>query len=142
MPRFEVSLPEMEPNVPWYCVSTRWAEWALTRSLHKTLQPELDDAFVRYSRSLDAWARRALSDLQTRFSTQADGFRAQLARLTTEQVLSTEERSHIEADLARIEGFTTIERTADRAQNLAALRAAGAGGEDPRATEAPRPRSN
>jgi hypothetical protein len=141
MPRFEVSLPEMEVTVPWYCLSKRWAEWWLVRNCRRSLQPEVDAAFIRYSRALEAWIRGALSDLQTRFSAQADGFRAQLARLTTTQAVSPEERSRIEADLARLDDFEIIGGDVDP-QGLRTQLAVRAGGEGPREVAAPRPTSS
>lgn len=106
MPRFEISLPEIDGNASWYFIFGAllrpWLEWGLKRRI----QPQVDEAFVRYARSLESWSSRALSLLQSRFDTRADNYRAQLTRLTSTQRVSPEERERISSDIACLVDFT------------------------------------
>ena len=105
MPRFEVSLTEFDWSAPWYSPFQGLVQSRLARKLKRSFQPHVDEAFNRYARALGAWSRQVLSDLQLRFDASADGYRAQLTRLT-----STHEVSSVERD--RIESFTKAESDA------------------------------
>ncbi len=107
MPRFEAAMPEIEVAPPWFCSFTGMARPWVTRILRRNLSSGLHTGFTNYGRALEAWVRRVLNELQSRFDARADGHRAQLARLMSRKGLSAEERVHLESHLAELEGLVT-----------------------------------
>ena len=70
--------------------------------LRLTLEEPLSQAFATHARLVEAWARGALGELQLRFDSVADAYRAQLARLMPQGAATTEERQAILNDLIRL----------------------------------------
>jgi hypothetical protein len=58
------------------------------RSLREQIGGLLKQAFYNFGRMLDAWARRTLDDLQLRFATRADKYRAHMFRLSDGHAIS------------------------------------------------------
>jgi GTP-binding protein EngB required for normal cell division len=80
-----------------------------TRRIEKQLRgqigPAVDEAFQRYGRMLESWSRRTLMELQRQFDAHADGYRAQLERLTGAGVAGPEETEAIRRDLETLSRF-------------------------------------
>jgi GTP-binding protein EngB required for normal cell division len=102
MPRFEAMLPVLDIDPPWFRsvagITRRW----VTRTLRHNIATGLQRAFENYGRTLEAWIRQVLAELQRRFDARADGYRAQLARLMSHKAPSDEERATMERHLAEL----------------------------------------
>lgn len=70
------------------------------KALQRKIGARVSDAFSNFGSVLDAWARRTLSELQLRFETPAESYRAHLDRISARGVISESEKSAIERDLA------------------------------------------
>jgi GTP-binding protein EngB required for normal cell division len=68
-------------------------------ALRGEIGEQVSRAFSDFGSVVDAWVRRTLSDLQLRFESQADTYRAHLDRVGGAPRLSGEERSAMERDL-------------------------------------------
>jgi hypothetical protein len=68
--------------------------------LTRQIGAQVSEAFATFGSILDAWARRTLSELQLRFETPAESYRAHLERISDQGKISVDERSAIERDLA------------------------------------------
>jgi hypothetical protein len=79
--------------------SKKLAESAVSSELQQTAGPQIDTAFTSYARQLQSWLRRAMAELQNRFDSQADAYRAQIARLIRVDELPADERVRMERDL-------------------------------------------
>jgi hypothetical protein len=80
--------------------------WWLARTLKHQLDGRVDAAFTNYARSLEVWVRHTLAQLQRQFEARADGYRAQLARLTDRKSIPAEDRARMERDLAELAALT------------------------------------
>ena len=67
--------------------------------LKRQIGAQVDEAFLNLGRMLDSWARQTLSELQRRFETHADTYRAHLHRLRTHTGLSNSEQAAMREDL-------------------------------------------
>ena len=76
-----------------------WVE----RRLNHLLGPRIWEAFRSYRRLLEAWVRRATAEIQARFDSHADMYRAQLDRLLGASEASPDEAEAIPRDLADIQ---------------------------------------
>jgi hypothetical protein len=77
-------------------LAIRQAEKALERQIGE----RVSEAFSTFGSILDAWARRTLSEMQLRFETPAESYRAHLDRIGARGKISVDEISVIERDLA------------------------------------------
>jgi len=77
-------------------LSIRQTEKALERQIGE----RVSEAFSNFGSVLDAWARRTLSELQLRFETPAESYRAHLARITAGGHITESNKSAIERELA------------------------------------------
>lgn len=105
MPRLEFVLPEVDLAPPWFSPLRRITRIWVARRLRRSAAAAVEAAFTNYGRALEAWVRRVLAELQSRFDASADAHRAQLARLMKQKVLTPEERASIERNLAELEGM-------------------------------------
>jgi GTP-binding protein EngB required for normal cell division len=71
--------------------------------LKRALGAQTSEAFRLYRRLLEAWVRRALAEIQARFDSHADTYRAQLDRLLGSSEGSPETAEAIRRDLADIQ---------------------------------------
>ena len=69
------------------------------RSLKKQIGPRVAEAFSSFGSVLDAWARRMLIELQLRFESHADGYRAHLDRIKKHGDISSAEAEAMAKDL-------------------------------------------
>ena len=76
-----------------------WVE----RRLSQTIGPGVSKAFGFYSRLLNAWVKRAISEIQARFDLHADAYRAQLERLLGTYEATPDIADAIRCDMADIE---------------------------------------
>jgi GTP-binding protein EngB required for normal cell division len=105
LPRFESALPGFELSPPWFASLRGLTRLWISRRLAPLVRARLELDFANYGRAVEAWIRRVLADLQTRFDARADAARAQLARLSVRKSLSPEDRARIERRLAALEEF-------------------------------------
>jgi GTP-binding protein EngB required for normal cell division len=83
MPRIDLGSGELEIKRPWTAnVSQRLATWSVEKALRILVGDQLKESFATYGSMLDAWSRRVSTELQLRFNSYADAYRAQLSRLS------------------------------------------------------------
>jgi hypothetical protein len=101
MPRLDLGLPQLDIRRPTLMRSlgTRWAERQVKSQLYDQIGPVVSEGVSSYSRTLAAWARRTLTEIQRRFDAHADAYRAQLEQLTGEKSISLEEQDALRLDL-------------------------------------------
>lgn len=91
----------------------KFARRASAHQVHNALErqigPQVREAFLNLGKMLDAWVRQTLGELQRRFETHADAYRAHLHRLSTRGSVSNAEQAAIRTDLAAL-GVTVAER--------------------------------
>jgi GTP-binding protein EngB required for normal cell division len=87
----------------------RITEVRVKKKLQEQLRPVVEEAFQRYGRMLELWTRRTIAELQHRFDSHADTYRAQLERLTSVKEAGVEETESIRRDLASLSGFRVRE---------------------------------
>ena len=75
----------------------------LAATLRREPGPQISQAFASFGSILDAWARRTLADLQQRFETHADAYRAQLSRMTAGGRVSESDRASMERDVSLLD---------------------------------------
>ena len=76
------------------------------RGLKKQIGPRVTEAFSSFGSLLNAWTRRTLSELQLKFESHADGYRAHLDRMKNHRHISSAEVEVITRDLALLVGPT------------------------------------
>lgn len=96
------------------------------RTLNKQIGPQVAEAFRSFGSVLEAWARRTLSELQARFESHADGYRAHLERLKNGPE-SVADADAVLRDLAMLAeesgraGFARLERSQNQAGDVVVL---------------------
>lgn len=83
-------------------LSGRMEARRIEQSLREQIGAVASKAFYNFGKVLDAWARRALSELQLRFDTHADQYRAHLDRLNGGERASEAEEVSIRRNLDRL----------------------------------------
>ena len=71
----------------------------IEKKLRRQIGPAVDEAFHRYGRLMESWSRRTLAELHRQFDAHADGYRAQIQRLTGGSDTGREESEKIRRDL-------------------------------------------
>lgn len=100
MPKLDIGTLKPVVRPPWLLrMSRSWASRRIERSLREQIGHAVSEVFSSFGSLLDAWARRALSDLQLRFDSHADGYRAHLDRLTASEGGSDADDVRIRRDL-------------------------------------------
>lgn len=89
---------------PLLSVSPALAMTLVQMRLKRLLGPEISEAFRSYSRVLNAWTRKTIAEIQSRFDLHADTYRAQLSRHIGSSEASPETAAAILSDLAAIRG--------------------------------------
>jgi hypothetical protein len=90
---------ELEPGL-FLKISRNLSIRQTEKALERQIGERVSEVFSNYGSVLDAWARRTLSELQLRFETPAESYRAHLARIGARGEISASERSAIERDLS------------------------------------------
>ncbi|HEY7322459.1 MAG TPA: hypothetical protein VIE89_33260 [Candidatus Binatia bacterium] len=86
--------------------SKHMAAKRIEQRLREQIGAYVSKAFYNFGKMMDAWARRALSDLELRFDAHADTYRAHLARLSGGKRPSEVEEISIQRDLDRLAPLT------------------------------------
>ena len=83
-------------------VSRRMEVRGVERRLREQIGALVKQGFYNFGRILDAWARRTLDELQLRFETRADKYRAHMLRLGDGRAISEGERASLRRDLEEL----------------------------------------
>lgn len=86
----------------WLKLSDRMEARRVEQSLREQIGASVSKAFYNFGKMLDAWARHLLNELQLRFDTHADQYRAHLDRLNGGKRASEAEEVSIQRDLDRL----------------------------------------
>jgi GTP-binding protein EngB required for normal cell division len=83
MPRIDLGSGELQLKRPWIIgVSKGLATRKVERALQDSAGDRIKESFGTFGSMLDAWCRQVSTELQLRFNSYADAYRAQLARLS------------------------------------------------------------
>ena len=100
MPRFDTGAIEVTVKCDcWTWLGRGLATRRLFNKLQREIGSTLSEAFHSYGRLLESWSRRTLGELQRQFEAHADGYRAQLERLTGMGTTTSDEILAIRRDL-------------------------------------------
>jgi GTP-binding protein EngB required for normal cell division len=81
-----------------------FAEWWTAKKLARLIGPAIVRALTGYRQLVSDWADRTASQLQRRFDAYANGYRAQVERLTGPHELSSEQEQAIRRSLDTLQG--------------------------------------
>ncbi len=108
MPRLDLGVLELDLNPGLLAkVSAKVAALDARHRLRKLAGAKIDDAFSNFGSLLEAWARRTLAELQHRFESHAETYRAHLDRLQRNGHVSSAESERIGRDLGRLDGLAS-----------------------------------
>ena len=102
MPRFDLPSLSGSFDRPRIRHPITLARKQIHGKLRLALEEPLSKAFTTHGRLVENWVRAALAELQLRFDSSADAYRAQLARWMSRGAAATEEQPAILDDLARL----------------------------------------
>ncbi len=102
MPRFDPPPVSANFDRPWIRYPRTLTRKRIYGKLRLLLEEPLSQAFTTHGRLVENWARGALAELQLRFDSSADAYRAQVARLLSQGSVATGEREAILEDLTRL----------------------------------------
>lgn len=112
MPRFDPGPLDIVLERDFLTVLGRGlTERRVKKKLKAQIGSAVDEAFQGYGRMLELWIRRTIAELQRRFDSHADAYRAQLERLTTTREAGAEESEAIRRDLSTLSGSRVQELT-------------------------------
>lgn len=114
MPRLDCGTLDLDfhPNGFLLKVSKGWARRNVEAKLRKQVGAQVEKAFSVYGKIFESWVRKKHAELQARFDSYADTYRAQLDRLTGGKAGSLGEDEAIRRDLEALSG-TTLKQGAD-----------------------------
>jgi GTP-binding protein EngB required for normal cell division len=84
-------------------MSRGWAQRRLQQELWEQAGPDVGAAFSNHGKLLEAWIRRTFGELEARFDSYADAYRAQMDRLANYRPGTVEDETVIRRDLAALE---------------------------------------
>jgi GTP-binding protein EngB required for normal cell division len=95
MPRFDLGNLEVEVgrSAMTSLFGRRWAAARVERRIRTQAGDQITDAVGIYARVLQAWVRKTFSELQERFDSYADGYRAHLDRLAANKTGVADEQA-------------------------------------------------
>jgi GTP-binding protein EngB required for normal cell division len=102
MPRFDLPPMSGDFHRPWIRLPRMLARKRIHAMLRLALEEPLSQAFATHARLVQNWARGTLTEIQLRFDSSADVYRAQLARVESQGAAPSQERQEILDDLARL----------------------------------------
>jgi len=102
MPRFDLPPGNRDWDRPWIPAPRALVRKRIRSVLGRALEEPLSKAFTTHGRLMESWVRGALAELQLRFDSAADAYRAQAARRISHGFVAPEEREAILSDLARL----------------------------------------
>lgn len=82
----------------WDSISAGLAKSHVEKQLRNGVREEISGAFASYARVLEAWTRKTLQDLRTRFEGYAESYRVELGR-TAGTAIDLDQREAIRRDL-------------------------------------------
>ena len=111
MPRFDAGAVEAYAQPPPLILKlgAGWARIWAERRLRDQIGEQASAAFASYGKILQTWVRRKFAELQSRFDSYADGYRAQFDRLANQQAGSPEEEAALRRDLEALAASGTEE---------------------------------
>jgi hypothetical protein len=83
-------------------LSVRMEAHRVEQILSRQIGDAVSKAFYNFGKLLAAWARQTLTELKSRFDTQADTFRAHLIRLSDGRAISQDEEISLRRDLEQL----------------------------------------
>jgi hypothetical protein len=83
-------------------LSKHMAAKRIEQRLREQIGASVSKACYNFGKMMDAWARRTLSEIQTRFDSHADAYRAHMDRLSGSKQASEAEEISIRRDLDRL----------------------------------------
>ena len=103
MPRFDLGNLEIEvgPSAVASLLGRRWAVARVERRIRSQAGEQITDAVGIYARVLQAWVRKTFTELQERFDSYADAYRAHLDRLAANKT-GVEDEQALRDDLAAL----------------------------------------
>ena len=115
MPRLDIGTLQVDvrPNLVSK-ISAKAATRHVERSLGRQIGPKVAEVFSSFGSLLNAWTRRTLAEIQLRFESHADGYRAHLGRIKASGHLSGAEAEAMEMDLQMLARSSTSNRRALR----------------------------
>lgn len=101
MPRFDLGNLEIEvsPSAMASLLGRRWVTARVERRIRSQAGKQITEAVGIYARVLQAWVRKTFTELQERFDSYADAYRAHLGRLTANKT-GVEDEQALRDDLA------------------------------------------
>lgn len=111
MPRFDAGAVDARAQPPSLILKlgSGWARLWVERRWRDQAGEQVSAAFASYGKILQAWVRRTFAELQSRFDSYADGYRAQFDRLANRQAGSPEEEAALRRDLEALAASGTEE---------------------------------
>ncbi len=102
MPRLDVDRLNLsiQPNDLVLRTSSAWARRRVQKQLRAQVGSHVEVAFSTYGKMPEAWVRRVFVDLQARFDSYADVYRAQLDRLAHSKPGTVQDEEEMRKDLA------------------------------------------
>jgi GTP-binding protein EngB required for normal cell division len=110
MPRLDLGSLSVDFRISNLALRTSrgWAKRRLERSLWDQAGPDIAAAFSNHGKLLEAWIRRTFADLEARFDSYADAYRAQMDRLADHQPGTAEDDNAVRRDLAALEARVAV----------------------------------
>jgi GTP-binding protein EngB required for normal cell division len=102
MPRIAFGGKAPFKRSPLVSIAAPFVRARVERRLGRLVGREVGEAFRSYRRLLEAWVRRAAAEMQARFDSHADAYRAQLDRLLGSSEANPDDAEAIRKDLADI----------------------------------------
>jgi GTP-binding protein EngB required for normal cell division len=110
MPRLDTGPIEVSLNRDFLVVLGKaFVRWRIEKKLQDQIGTSVDEAFQGYGRMLESWSQRTLAELHRQFDAHADGYRAQIERLTGEGAAGPEETEAIRRDLETLSRFDSAQ---------------------------------
>ncbi len=104
MPRLDLGAGRIAIPAPGFA-GRRWRAWAVRRAV-RVLEDEYGErgrqAFADYGKQMEAWIGRTVGELEARFNSYADAYRAQIERMMSGRGTTEEEAEAIRRDLAAL----------------------------------------
>jgi len=99
MPRFDMGTLDvkLQPDF-WTVLGKKLTKRRVMNKLQREIGSTITEAFHSYGRLLESWSRRTLEELRRQFEAHADGYRAQLERLTGDATATSDEVQAIRFD--------------------------------------------
>jgi GTP-binding protein EngB required for normal cell division len=121
MPRFDLGSLEIEvgPSAAASLLGRRWATARVERRIRSQAGKQITDAVEIYARVLQAWVRKTFTELQERFDSYADAYRAHLDRLAANKT-GVEDEQALRNDLAALAATAPEDAEQEKAPGTAA----------------------